>query len=91
MSLNNSIVEDAALEWFGELGYVIGHGPHIAPGETATERESFGVVVLTVRVRKALHPLVSFPRQSRAPVTPCSTLLPKLLGLELSATRSTAN
>jgi hypothetical protein len=28
MSLNESIVEDAALEWFGELGYSVGHGPH---------------------------------------------------------------
>lgn len=27
MSLNESIVEDAALEWLGELGYAIGHGP----------------------------------------------------------------
>ena len=35
MSLNESIVEDAALEWFGELGYVVGHGPHLAPGEHA--------------------------------------------------------
>ena len=31
MSLNESIVEDAALEWFGELGYAVGHGPHLAP------------------------------------------------------------
>ena len=35
MSLNESIVEDAALEWFGELGYAIGHGPHLAPGPVA--------------------------------------------------------
>jgi hypothetical protein len=28
MSLNESIVEDAALAWFGELGYAVGHGPH---------------------------------------------------------------
>ena len=27
MSLNESIVEDAALEWFGELGYAVGHRP----------------------------------------------------------------
>jgi hypothetical protein len=33
MSLNKSIVEYAALEWFGELGYAFGHGPHLAPGE----------------------------------------------------------
>ena len=43
MSLNESIVEDAALEWFGELGYAIGHGPEIAPGEPAAERESFEI------------------------------------------------
>ena len=40
MSLNESIVEDAALEWFGGLGYTIGHGPHMAPGEP-WEPESF--------------------------------------------------
>jgi hypothetical protein len=26
MSLNESIVEEAALEWFGELGYAVGTG-----------------------------------------------------------------
>jgi hypothetical protein len=33
MSLNESIVEDAALEWFGEMSYADGHGPQLAPGE----------------------------------------------------------
>jgi type I restriction enzyme, R subunit len=42
MSLNESIVEDAALEWFGELGYAVGHGPQLTPGESAAERDSFG-------------------------------------------------
>lgn len=27
MSLNESIVEDVALEWFGKLGYAIGPDP----------------------------------------------------------------
>ena len=45
MSLNESIVEDAALTWFGELGYAAGHGPQFAPGEPAAERDSFGEVV----------------------------------------------
>jgi type I restriction enzyme R subunit len=45
MSLNESIVEDAALEWFGELGYAVGHGPHLAPGEPAAERHSFEEVI----------------------------------------------
>jgi len=51
--LNESIVEDAALTWFGELGYAIRHGPHLAPGEPATERGGFGDVVLVGRLREA--------------------------------------
>ena len=54
MSLNESIVEDAALEWFGELGYAVGHGPHMAPGELAAERASFADVVLEARLRDAI-------------------------------------
>jgi type I restriction enzyme R subunit len=57
MSLNESIVEDAALEWFGELGYAVGHGPHLAPGEPAAERDSFSEVVLVERLRAALRRL----------------------------------
>ena len=37
MSLNESTVEEAALSWFDELGYGIGHGPEIAPGEPAAK------------------------------------------------------
>jgi type I restriction enzyme R subunit len=47
MSLNDTAVEDAALEWFSRLGYAVAHGPHMAPGEPAAERTSFGDVVLT--------------------------------------------
>jgi type I restriction enzyme R subunit len=57
MSFNESIVEDATLEWFGELGYAIGYGPHLAPGEPAAERESFGEVVLAGRLREAIRRL----------------------------------
>jgi type I restriction enzyme R subunit len=57
MSLNESTVEDAALEWFGELGYAVGHGPHMAPGESAAERDSFGDVVLVGRLRAAIRRL----------------------------------
>ena len=52
--INESIVEDAALSWFGELGYAIGHGPHMAPGEPAAERDSFADVVLVGRLRDAI-------------------------------------
>ncbi|HWA09865.1 MAG TPA: type I restriction endonuclease subunit R [Opitutaceae bacterium] len=54
MSLNESTVEAAALEWFGELGYAVGHGPELAPGEPKAERESFGEVVLVGRLREAI-------------------------------------
>ena len=53
-ALNESIVEDAALTWFGELGYAVGHGPQLAPGEPAAERDSFGEVVLVGRLRAAI-------------------------------------
>ena len=51
MSLNESIVEGAALEWFGELGYAVSHGPQLAPGEPAAERVSFSDVLLVGRLR----------------------------------------
>ena len=35
MSLYESIVEDTALGWFEELGYVVVHEPQMAPGELA--------------------------------------------------------
>jgi type I restriction enzyme R subunit len=66
MILNESIVEDAALEWFGELGYAIGHGPHLAPGEPAAERNSFGEVVLVGRLREAIRRLnPAIPEEAR--------------------------
>ncbi len=83
MSLNESIVEDAALEWFGELGYAVGHGPHLAPGEPAAERDSFSEVVLAGRLRAAIRRLnPAIP--SRTLATLRDTLLPKLLSGELS-------
>ncbi len=54
MNLTESILEDAALAWFNELGYAVAHGPHIAPGEPAAERDSFSETVLTGRLRDAV-------------------------------------
>ena len=69
MSLNESIVEEAALEWFGELGYAVGHGPHLAPGEPAAERDSFGDVVLVGRLREAIRRLnPAIPEEARATI-----------------------
>lgn len=67
MSLNESIVEDAALEWFAELGYAVGHEPHRAPGEPAMERDSFSEVVLVGRLREAIRMLnPALPEEARA-------------------------
>ncbi len=66
MTLNESIVEDATLEWFQELGYAIGHGPQLAPGERLAERDSFGEVVLAGRLREAIRRLnPAIPEEAR--------------------------
>jgi type I restriction enzyme R subunit len=56
-SFTESIVEDAATEWFGALGYSVVAGPSIAPGEPSAERASYADVVLEGRLREALQRL----------------------------------
>jgi type I restriction enzyme R subunit len=56
-SFTESIVEDAALAWFGELGFAVLHGPEIAPGELAAERTSLGEGLLPKRLHAALRKL----------------------------------
>lgn len=70
MSLNESIVENTALEWSGDLGYAVGHGPQLAPGEPAAKRDSFGEVVLVGRLREAIRRLnPAIPEHARAVVS----------------------
>jgi hypothetical protein len=38
MFFTESIVEDAAMTWFGELGYEVGHGSHLGTGEPKVKR-----------------------------------------------------
>lgn len=51
-----SLVEEAALGWLGELGYAVLHGPDIAAGQPAAERNDSGYrdVILDTRFRQAL-------------------------------------
>ena len=75
VSLKKSIVEDAVLEWFGELGCALGHGARLASGEPAEERDSFGEVVLEGRLREAvrrLNPVI--PDDARAVVANSATV-----------------
>jgi len=66
VSLNESIVEDAAVGWFEELGYASVRGPDLAPGEPSSERETFGDAVLVGRLREAVRRLNSaIPEEAR--------------------------
>ena len=53
-ALNESTVEDAALEYLAELGYQTAWGPNLAPGESGEERTSFDQVKLHGRLRSAV-------------------------------------
>jgi len=82
MSLNESIVEDAALEWFGELG---GRRVKSEIGRVKFW-EPFPISLLTLHsfsceVIRRLNPAIP---QSRTLATLRDTLLPKLLSGELS-------
>jgi type I restriction enzyme, R subunit len=54
MTIDESTVEAAALEWFRALGYEVGLGPLLALGQAAAERDSFSDVVLVARLRQAI-------------------------------------
>jgi len=90
MSLNESHVEDAALEWFGEVvpqTREVGLGPQLAPGEPASRdcgRDSFGELVLVGRLCEAIRRLNPVIPQFRTLAALRDTLLPKLLSGKLS-------
>ncbi len=58
-AVNESVVEEATLDWFEELGYQTLHGPDIAPDGPDAERTSYADVVLMDRLRSALARLNS--------------------------------
>ncbi len=47
-------VEEAALEWLADIGYAVAYGPTIGPDGEDKERDSYGDVLLTKRLRDAL-------------------------------------
>ncbi|MEP7136268.1 MAG: type I restriction endonuclease subunit R [Chloroflexota bacterium] len=50
-----STIEETALAWLKDLGYTIVYGGDIAPEEPAAERENYGEVILSGRVKEALR------------------------------------
>ncbi|MBT9156234.1 MAG: hypothetical protein DDT37_01219 [Firmicutes bacterium] len=56
-AFTESTVEQAALAWLENMGYLVLSGPEIATGEVAAEREHYGQVWLPHRLRQALQRL----------------------------------
>lgn len=54
MSGFESVVEEAAIEWFEALGYAYVNGGNIAPDSMTPERADYGSVLLEGRLRSAL-------------------------------------
>ncbi len=52
-SFDESLVEQAALDYLREIGYSTQSGPNIGPGEVAQERDSWEQVYLLGRLREA--------------------------------------
>ena len=57
--LNETTVEEAALEWLAGLGWQVTHGPDIGPDTPAAERSDYAEVVLPRPLRNALFALNS--------------------------------
>ena len=57
MTFNESTVEQAAMTWLSELGYMTAYGPECAPGEPGAERDSYKDVILYDRLRNAIDRL----------------------------------
>lgn len=53
-AFNESIVEDAALDYLRQLGYATAFGPDIAPGGAHAERASYEQIYLFDRLREAV-------------------------------------
>ncbi len=53
-TIYESDIEEAALEWFAELGYTVLHGPDIAPNTPDAERSDYNEVILARRLRDAV-------------------------------------
>lgn len=51
---SESVIEQAALAWFENIGYSVAFGLDIAPDGTSSERDNYGQVVLLERLRHSL-------------------------------------
>ena len=54
MSVTEFTVEAAAVDWLASQGWIVAHGPEIAPETPNAERSDYGEVVFQARLRTAL-------------------------------------
>ncbi|QQS42213.1 MAG: type I restriction endonuclease subunit R [Acidobacteriota bacterium] len=57
VGINEDLIEQAAIAWLDELGWVFLHGPDIAPDRPNPERSDYSTVFLENRLREALASL----------------------------------
>ena len=57
--VTESVVEQAGLAWLESVGWEVRNGTEIAPGEPTAERDDYGHLVLTQRLRNSLLPFVA--------------------------------
>jgi len=55
VDFTESVVEAAALQWFAEIGYDVGHGPDLEPGGIVQARAKLSDVMLRPRLLDALR------------------------------------
>jgi len=61
-----SIVEEAALDWFAELGYAKIYAPNIAPDQPEKERNDYNDVILLSRIQNAIDTInPKIPQEAR--------------------------
>lgn len=72
-SFNENIVEQAAMEYYAELGYTTIYGPSVGPGEPGEERALFSDVFLWDRLLVALERI-----NPTVPVTRINTALSRV-------------
>ena len=56
-NITEADVEEATLAWLADLGWVMAHGPEIAPDTPNAERDEYGQVILERRLRDSLAEL----------------------------------
>ena len=55
--MNETIVEQATLSWLESAGWLVAHGPDMAPDTVGAERNDYGQVALDLRLQDALAAL----------------------------------